>query len=187
MAAASTRYIVRGAQVPLLLEQRGTAATDEPLAVTLSTVAFGTDRPGHADAVTQRRRLARRRDGLVARISRSRRRLGVNPQDLGNFFLKRHDRLRPLQLPLEPAVLHLELLHARVNGAGCRPPPAPAHLAQRPRLVPPPVRQRRVQPLATQQGPHLAGLLARVGLREDAEPIFCGEAPALDRRRRSRF
>ena len=145
--------------------------------------------PGHADALTQRRGLARRRDGLDGThqsVSSSSRGVRGDPQDLGNFFLERDDRLRPLQLPLEPAILRLQLLHARVDGAG--PPAAPPHLAQRPRLaLPPPVRQqRRVQPLATQQGPHLAGLLARVGLLEDAEPILCGEAPALDRRRHLR-
>ena len=73
--------------------------------------------------------------------------------------------LRPLQLPLEPAVLHRELLHPRVDGPRCRPPAAPTHLSQGARFaLPPPVRQqRRVQPLATQQGTHLAGPLARVG------------------------
>ena len=34
-----------------------------------------------------------------------------DPQDLGNFFLERDDRLGPVQLPLEPAVLSLQLLH----------------------------------------------------------------------------
>ena len=74
------------------------------------------------------------------------------------------------------------------GSTGRGPRRRPRHLAQRPRLaLPPPVRQqRRVQPLATQQGPHLAGLLARVGVLEDAESIFCGEAPALDRRRHLR-
>ena len=43
------------------------------------------------------------------------------------------------------------------------------------RALPPPVRQeRRVQPLATQQGAHLAGPLARVDFLEDAEPIRGG-------------
>ena len=103
-------------------------------------------------------------------------------------FLEGDDRLRPLQLPLEPAVLYLKLLHAWVDGARRRPPAAPAHLAQRPRLaLPPPVRQqRRVQPFPPQQRPHLVGLLTGVGLLEDAEPIFCGEAPSLDRRRHLR-
>ena len=73
------------------------------------------------------------------------------------------DRLRALQLPLPPAVLRLELSHPRVDGARRWTPAAPAHLPQGARLtLPPPVRQeRRVQPLATQQGAHLAGLLAR--------------------------
>ncbi len=116
----------------------------------------------------------------MARISRSRRRRGVSGGSPGSrqLFLERDDRRRPLQLPLESAVLRLELFHARVDVAGRRPPATPAHLPQGARLaLPPPVRQqRRVQPLAPQQGAHLAGLLAGVGLLENAEPIFCGEA-----------
>ena len=92
------------------------------------------------------------------------------------------DCLRPLQLPLQPAVLGLELFHPRVDGAWRRAPAAPAHCLQGARLaLPPPVRQeRRVQPLATQQGAHLAGPLARVDFLEDAEPIRGGEAPLIN-------
>ena len=111
------------------------------------------------------------------------------PRISATFFWSVMNRLRPLQLPLESAVLGLELRHARVDGARHRPPAAaPRHLSQRPRLaLPPPVRQqRRVQPLATQQGTHLAGLLARIDVLEDAEPIRGGEAPPLDRRRHLR-
>jgi hypothetical protein len=42
--------------------------------------------------------------------------------------------------------------------------------------MPTPVRElRRVQVIPAQEGAQLAGLLARVGLREDAEPILCGD------------
>jgi hypothetical protein len=42
--------------------------------------------------------------------------------------------------------------------------------------MPRPVRElRRVQVIPAQEGAQLAGLLARVGLREDAEPILCGD------------
>ena len=77
-----------------------------------------------------------------------------NPQDLGNFFWARDDCLRPLQLPLQPAVLGLELFHPRVDGAWRRAPAAPAHCLQGARLaLPPPVRQeRRVQPLRDAAG-----------------------------------
>ena len=71
------------------------------------------------------------------------------------------------------------------TGRGGGPAAAPAHLPQGARLtLPPPVRQeRRVQPLATQQGTHLAGFLARVNGLENAQPIRGREAPPLDRRR----
>ena len=80
------------------------------------------------------------------------------------------------------------LSHPRVDGARRWTPAAPAHLPQGARLtLPPPVRQeRRVQPLATQQGAHLAGLLARVDGLENAQPIRGREAPPLDRRRHLR-
>ena len=80
------------------------------------------------------------------------------------------------------------LFHPRVDGAWRRAPAAPAHGLQGARLaLPPPVRQeRRVQPLATQQGAHLAGPLARVDFLEDAEPIRGGEAPPLNLRRHLR-
>ena len=42
-------------------------------------------------------------------------------------------------------------------------------------------------PSATQQGAQLAGLLAGVGLREDAEPILRGKAPTLGLRRHFRI
>ena len=88
---------------------------------------------------------------------------------------------RPLQLPLEPAVLRLELLHAWVDRARRWSPAAPAHLPQGARLaLPPPVRQqRRVQVLAAQQRAHLTGLPAGIRFLEDAEPILRGEAPPL--------
>ena len=68
----------------------------------------------------------------MARISRSRRRRGVSGGSPGSrqLFLEGDDRLRPLQLPLEPAILRLELLDARVDGAGRLAPAAPAHLPQ---------------------------------------------------------
>ena len=74
------------------------------------------------------------------------------------------------------------------TGRGDRAPAAPAHCLQGARLaLPPPVRQeRRVQRLATQQGAHLAGPLARVDFLEDAEPIRGGEAPPLNLRRHLR-
>ena len=97
-------------------------------------------------------------DGAHQSVSSMSRGLQGDPQDLGNFFLERDDCLRPLQLPLQPAVLGLERF-TRVD----RAPAAPAHCLQGARLaLPPPVRQeRRVQPLATQQGAHLAGPCTR--------------------------
>ena len=48
------------------------------------------------------------------------------------------------------------------------------------------VRSDELQPLATQQGAHLAGFLARVDGLENAQPIRGREAPPLDRRRHLR-
>ena len=77
----------------------------------------------------------------MARISRSRRRRGVSGGSPGSrqLFLEGDDRLRPLSLPLEPAILRLELLDARVDGAGRLAPAAPAHLPQGARLALPPM------------------------------------------------
>ena len=105
------------------------------------------------------------------------------------MFLERDDRLGPLQLPLQPTVLGFELFHARVNRPRLGSSPASAHVLQGALLaLPTPVgEQGRVQPLATQQGAQLAGLLAGVGLREDAEPILRGKAPTLGLRRHFRI
>ena len=66
----------------------------------------------------------------MAIISRARRVEGFqgDPQDLGNFFLERDDRLGPLQLPLQPTVLGFELFRGS-TGLGLGPrrrPPCPA-------------------------------------------------------------
>ena len=73
-----------------------------------------------------------------------------------NFFLERDDRLGPLQLPLEPAVLPLELLHPwieRLRPALARTPGDELTLLA---LVTPRGQMRRVQAFAAQQRPHLA-------------------------------
>ena len=82
---------------------RGTAA-----AATTAWAAPPIERGAReADAVTQRRRLAWCRDGRdgahqsVSSMSRGFRGILRN----GNFFLECDDCLRPLQLPLQPAVL----------------------------------------------------------------------------------
>ena len=51
------------------------------------------------------------------------------------LFLECDDCLRPLQLPLQPAVLGLELFHPRVDGAWRRAPAAPVHGLQGARLA----------------------------------------------------
>ena len=43
--------------------------------------------------------------------------LGGDPQDLGNFFLERDDRVCPLQFTLERGILGFELLHAQIDSA----------------------------------------------------------------------
>ena len=42
---------------------------------------------------------------------------GGDPQDLGNFFLERDDRVCPLQFTLERGILGFELLHAQIDSA----------------------------------------------------------------------
>src|SRR2546427_2039276 len=111
-------------------------------------------------------------------------RLQGDPQDLGNFFLEGDDGVRPLQLPLESRVVGFELLHARIDRPGLRPSLARAQTDERPLLpLATPVRQERaIQALAAQERAQLAGLLARIGLLHDPEPILDAEAPALDLR-----
>ena len=141
-------------------------------------------RPRHPDALTQRRRLAWRRDGLDGtHQSVSSSSWGVRgiPRISATFFWRVMIVSARCKLPLEPAVLRLELLHAWVDRARRWSPAAPAHLPQGARLaLPPPVRQqRRVQALAAQQRAHLTGLPAGIRFLEDAEPILRGEAPPL--------
>jgi hypothetical protein len=49
------------------------------------------------------------------------------------------------------------------------------------------VRSDEYNPFAPQQGAQIYGLLARVGLLENAEPILRGEAPTLGLRRHFRI
>ena len=125
---------------------------------------------------------------VMACISRSRRRRAVSGGSPGSrqiFFWSVMIVSARCNFRCSRRFSALELGHPRVDGARRRPAAAPAHLPQGARLtLPPPVRQeRRVQPLATQQGTHLAGFLARVNGLENAQPIRGREAPPLDRRR----
>ena len=155
-------------------------------------------RPGHADALTQRRRLARRGDGLDGThqsVSSSSRGVRGIPRISATFFwsVMIVSARCSFRWSRRFSASSCFTRGSTGRGVGPRRRPrisrrAPAHLPQGARLaLPPPVRQqRRVQPLAPQQSAHLAGLLAGVSLLENAEPIFCGEAPPLDRRRHLR-
>ena len=111
------------------------------------------------------------------------------PRISATFFWERDDRLGPLQLPLQPAVLPLELLYPGIARLGHRPalarPPGDelALLA----LATPRGHMRGVQAFAAQQRPELAGLLARIGLLHDPQPILGREPAALDLRRHFRI
>ena len=146
--------------------------------------------PGDAQGLAHRSRRRPRGadlgDGRHQSSSSSARGSQGDPQDLGNFFLDLDDRLGLLQLPLQPRVLTLQLLHPRIHGlAASARASARSQPGQRPLLpLAAPRRQvRGVQPLAPQQRADLAGRLARVRLPQDPQLVLRAEAPTLRLRR----